>query len=222
MAPFVVGKTVFVGNSGGEMGVRGWLAALDVDTGKELWRAYSTGTDEEVKHRAGLQAVLRLDEGQGPGRHHLAGRACAGRAPARCGAGSRYDPAAQPDLLRHQQSRARACRRSGPATTCGPAPCSRATPTPAWRKWAYQFTPHDQWDYDGVNENVLIDIPWQGKPRKVLVHFDRNGFALHDRPRRPARCWSAQPFAYQNWANGHRPEDGQPIVNPAMAAEGRT
>ena len=44
-------------------------------------------------------------------------------------------------------------------------------------KWAYQFTPHDEWDYDGVNENVLIEIPWKGARRKVMVHFNRNGFA---------------------------------------------
>ena len=56
MAPFVVGDKVFVGNSGGELGVWGWLAALDVGTGKELWRAYSTGPDEEVQDRPRLQA----------------------------------------------------------------------------------------------------------------------------------------------------------------------
>lgn len=44
-------------------------------------------------------------------------------------------------------------------------------------KWAYSFTPHDQWDYDGINENVLVDLPIKGQNRKVLVHFDRNAYA---------------------------------------------
>ena len=42
--------------------------------------------------------------------------------------------------------------------------------------FAYQMTPFDQWDYDGVNENILVDLEVEGKPRKVLVHFDCNGF----------------------------------------------
>jgi alcohol dehydrogenase (cytochrome c) len=44
-------------------------------------------------------------------------------------------------------------------------------------KWVYQMTPHDEWDYDGVNEGILADMPINGQERKVLVHFDRNGFA---------------------------------------------
>ncbi len=44
-------------------------------------------------------------------------------------------------------------------------------------KWAYQMTPHDAWDYDGINESVLINLGTDGGTRKVLVHFDRNGFA---------------------------------------------
>src|SRR5690606_26423697 len=45
-------------------------------------------------------------------------------------------------------------------------------------KWLYQMTPHDEWDYDGVNENILVDaMEINGQPRDVLVHFDRNGFA---------------------------------------------
>jgi len=43
-------------------------------------------------------------------------------------------------------------------------------------RWVYQMTPHDEWDYDGVNENILADIEIGGQMRKVLVHFDRNGF----------------------------------------------
>ncbi len=82
-------------------------------------------------------------------------------------------------------------------------------------KWAYQFTPHDQWDYDGVNENILMDITWQGKPRKVLMHFDRNAYAyLIDRT--TGEVLQAQPFAYQNWSKGIDLKTGMPIVNPAM------
>jgi len=82
-------------------------------------------------------------------------------------------------------------------------------------KWAYQFTPHDQWDYDGVNEDMLLDITWQGKPRKVLMHFDRNAFAyLIDRT--DGEVLSAQPFAYQNWSYGIDLKTGMPKVVPEM------
>ena len=43
-------------------------------------------------------------------------------------------------------------------------------------KWAYQMTPHDEWDYDGINESILVDLEINGEMRKVMVHFDRNGF----------------------------------------------
>ena len=183
MAPFVVGNKVYVGNSGGEMGVSGWLAALDVETGKELWRAYSTGPDDQVKIGAGLQALLRLDEGQGPRRQHLAGRHVEARAPARSGAGSPTTRTLNLDLLRHQQPGPARAGAAARATTSGPARCSRATPTPAWRKWAYQFTPHDQWDYDGVNENMLIDIPWSAADAQGAGALRPQRLRLHDRPR---------------------------------------
>ena len=73
---------------GGEMGVNGWLAALDVKTGKELWRAYAVGPDSDVLIGAGLQAVLSVAERQGPGRHDLAGEHVEARRAARPGAGS--------------------------------------------------------------------------------------------------------------------------------------
>jgi alcohol dehydrogenase (cytochrome c) len=82
-------------------------------------------------------------------------------------------------------------------------------------KWAFQFTPHDQWDYDGVNENVLIDIPWQGKTRKAMVQFNRNGFA-YTIDRQTGEVLVAQPFGHLNWATGIDLKTGQPIVNPAM------
>ena len=64
MAPLVVTDKVIVGNSGGEMGVHGWVAALDLKTGKELWRAYSTGPDSLVKIGPGFKAFYAKDRGK--------------------------------------------------------------------------------------------------------------------------------------------------------------
>jgi lanthanide-dependent methanol dehydrogenase len=213
MAPLVVGKKVFVGNSGGEMGVWGWIAALDVDTGKELWRAYSTGTDKEVRIGADFKPFYSWMQGKDLGVKTW---------PANMfhqGAGSvwawiSYDP--QTNLIYYGTSN------PGPRVPAQRPGYNLWTSTIFARdadtgmaKWAYQFTPHDEWDYDGVNENILLDITWQGKPRKALMHFDRNAFAyLIDRTN--GEVLQATPFAYQNWSKGIDLKTGMPIVNPAM------
>jgi len=81
-------------------------------------------------------------------------------------------------------------------------------------KWAYQFTPHDEWDYDGINENVLIDIPWKGARRKVLVHFNRNGFA-YTIDRTNGEVLVAEQFGHQNWASKIDLTTGKPVVDDA-------
>ena len=93
--------------------------------------------------------------------------------------------------------------------------------TTGMAKWAYQFTPHDQWDYDGVNENVLLDMPIDGKTRKVLVHFDRNAFA-YTIDRTTGEVLVAEPFAYQNWSTGIDLKTGMPIVNRPRCSRNRT
>jgi lanthanide-dependent methanol dehydrogenase len=213
MAPLVVGKKVFVGNSGGELGVWGWIAALDVDTGKELWRAHSTGTDKDVLIGPDFKPFYSWMIGKDLGVKTW---------PANMfhqGAGSvwawiSYDP--QLNLIYYGTSN------PGPRVPAQRPGYNLWTSTIFARdadtgmaKWAYQFTPHDQWDYDGVNENILLDITWQGKPRKALMHFDRNAFAyLMDRT--TGEVLQATPFAYQNWSKGIDLKTGMPIVNPEM------
>ena len=80
-------------------------------------------------------------------------------------------------------------------------------------KWAYQKTPHDAWDYDGINENVLIDLKIKGTTRKVLVNFDRNGFA-YTLDRETGELLMAEPFVYVNWATGIDLSTGRPIEVP--------
>ena len=75
MAPIVVKGKVLVGNSGGEFGVRGWLAGLDADTGKIVWRAYATGPDKDVLIGPNFKPFYAVGSRQGSGRQDLAGRA---------------------------------------------------------------------------------------------------------------------------------------------------
>src|SRR5581483_11700870 len=81
-------------------------------------------------------------------------------------------------------------------------------------RWAYQFTPHDEWDYDGINENMLLDATIEGKPRKVVVHFDRNAFA-YTIDRATGEVLVAQPFQDENWATHVDLKTGRPDRVPA-------
>ena len=79
-------------------------------------------------------------------------------------------------------------------------------------KWAYQMTPHDEWDYDGVNENVLVDLTIGGKPVKALAHFDRNGFG-YTIDRTNGKVLVAEPFGQVNWASKIDLTTGVPVRN---------
>ncbi len=81
--------------------------------------------------------------------------------------------------------------------------------------WAYQFTPHDQWDYDGVNEMMLLDLPINGKMRKTIVHFDRNTYA-YVLDRGTGEVLRADTFGPQTWSSGFDFKTGRPIVVPAQ------
>ena len=213
MAPFAVGDKVYVGNSGGELGVWGYLAALDVKTGKELWRARSTGSDADVRIGKDFKPFYSWMVGKDLG---------ATSWPAgmwKTGAGSpwawvSYDP--DTNLIYYGTSNpGPRVPSQRPGYNLWTSAVFARDATTGMAKWAYQFTPHDQWDYDGVNENVLLDLTFKGQPRKVLVHFDRNAFA-YTIDRGTGEVLVAEPFAYQNWSSGIDLKSGMPKVVPAM------
>src|SRR3546814_18869567 len=86
-------------------------------------------------------------------------------------------------------------------------------PDDGMAKWVYQMTPHDQWDYDGVNENILVDsVEVDGEARDVLVHFDRNGFA-YTIDRETGELLVAEKYdPAVNWATHIDMDTGQPQV----------
>ena len=77
-------------------------------------------------------------------------------------------------------------------------------------KWAYQMTPWDAWDFDGINEHLLTDLTIGGKKVKALIHFDRNGFG-YTLDRTNGTLLVAEPFVYVNWATGIDKKTGRPI-----------
>jgi alcohol dehydrogenase (cytochrome c) len=213
MAPFVVHDKVYVGNSGGEMGVAGWLAALDVKSGKELWRAYSVGPDDKVRIGADFKPPYDWLKGKDLGVTTWP------KDMWKTGGGAvwawiSYDP--DTNLIYYGTSNPgpRVPEQRPGLNLWTSAVFARDADT-GMAKWAYQFTPHDQWDYDGVNENVLLDLPFDGKQRKVLVHLDRNGFG-YTIDRLTGEVLVAQPFGHQNWSSGIDLKSGKPQVIAAM------
>lgn len=193
MAPLVVKEKVIVGNSGGEFGVRGWIAALDAATGKIVWRAYSTGPDREVLLGSRFKPFYPADRGADLGVKSWPGDAW------RTGGGTvwgfvSYDPGL--DLIYHGTANPGPWNSDvRPGDNKWTSAVFARDPDDGQGVWAYQWNPHDLYDHDGINENVLLDLSWQGAPRKVLVHADRNGYVyLLDRT--TGEVLSANPFHF--------------------------
>ena len=170
-----VGDKVLVGISGGEFGVRGHVTAYNMSDGSRVWRAYSTGPDEDLLVDPESTTVLGEPIGENSSLDSWEGDQW------KIGGGTTwgwyaYDP--EENLVYYG---------TGNPSTWNPSQrpgdnkwsmtiMARDVDT-GMAKWFYQMTPHDQWDYDGVNEMILTEQEIDGEERKLLTHFDRNGIA---------------------------------------------
>jgi PQQ-dependent dehydrogenase (methanol/ethanol family) len=210
-AAFVVGNKVYVGNSGGEMGSTGWLAALDIRDGHIIWKAQSNGPDRGALIGPDFKPFYSWMVGKDLGETSWPKDMWKQGASSPWGWVS-YDPDLNTIYYGTSNPGPRVPSQRPGLNLWSSAVFARDADT-GMAKWAYQFTPHDEWDYDGINENVLIEIPWKGARRKVLVHFDRNGFA-YTIDRVNGEVLVAEPFGYENWAKKIDLATGMPVVNP--------
>jgi PQQ-dependent dehydrogenase (methanol/ethanol family) len=213
-APLVVKDKVYIGVSGGEFGVRGYLSAYNIKDGKLAWRGYSMGPDSDTIIDPEKTTALGKPVGKDSGTNTWQGDQW------KIGGGATwgwisYDP--ELDLVYYG---------SGNPSTWNPQqrPGDNRWSMTIWArnpdtgtaKWVYQMTPHDEWDYDGINEMILGDVEIDGKPRKTLMHFDRNGFG-YTLDRATGELLVAQKYdPAVNWATGvnmdkSSPEYGRPI-----------
>jgi lanthanide-dependent methanol dehydrogenase len=173
-APMVVKDKVYVGVSGGEFGVRSWLAAYSVKDGKEVWRAYSEGPDKEILVDPQKTTALGKPIGADSSLKSWQGDQW------KIGGGGTwgwysYDP--QLDLIYYGTGNPSTWNpKQRPGDNKYSMTIFARNPDTGEAKWLYQMTPHDEWDYDGVNEMILADQEIGGTMRHLLVHFDRNGF----------------------------------------------
>jgi alcohol dehydrogenase (cytochrome c) len=201
-APLVIKDKVIVGTAGGEYGIRGFLAAYDVKTGKEAWRFYTIPGKGE------------------PGNDTWKGDSWQHGGASIWMTGS-YDPALNltywgignpgPDWNGDQ--------RDGDNLY---SDCVVALDADTGKlKWYFQFTPHDTLDYDAVQVPVLADMEWQGQPRKVMLWANRNGF-YYVLDRATGQFLTGKPFSTVNWAKG-LDEAGRPMrvsgIEPTAAGQ---
>ncbi|HYD53528.1 MAG TPA: methanol/ethanol family PQQ-dependent dehydrogenase, partial [Gemmatimonadaceae bacterium] len=211
MAPIVVKGKVLVGNSGGEMGVRGWLTALDAASGRIAWRAYSTGPDAEVLIGAGFRPFYEADRTPNLGTSTWTGDQW------RVGGGTvwgwiSYDP--ELDLVYYGTGNPGVWNPAlRPGDNKWASSIFARDPDDGQARWAYQWTPHDEHDFDGVNEQILVDLPIGGRARKVLVRPERNGF-IYVMDRTTGEVLSADPYGKVTWATHIDLRTGRPVLDP--------
>jgi PQQ-dependent dehydrogenase (methanol/ethanol family) len=230
MAPLVVKGNVLVGNSGGEFGARGRLTSLDAATGKQRWRAYSTGPDTDVLIGADYQPFYAMDRGKDLGVSTWPAGAW------QQGGGSvwgwlSYDP--ELDLIFYGTANPSpwndSVRAGDNKFTAG---IFARNPQDGRARWFYQLDPHDLFDHDAVNELVLIDLQVNGQVRKVLVRPDRNGL-MYVIDRKTGEVLSADAFTLVNsnhgvdlktgrlqYAEDKKPANGKVVRNICPAAPG--
>ena len=220
-APHIFKDKVITGISGGEFGVRGRLAAFDINTGKEVWKAYSTGPDDEMLMDP-AKTMTWTDGKMAPVGKDSSLKSWKGDQ-WKLGGGTTwgwysYDPAL--NLVYYG---------SGNPSTWNP---SQRPGDNKWSmtifardldtgkaKWVFQMTPHDEWDYDGVNEMILANIKVKGQDRKTLVHMDRNGFA-YTMDRSTGELLVAQKYdPTVNWATGVDMKTGRPILDAKYSTD---
>ncbi len=225
--PTLIAEDLVVAGFGGdEFAARGRLTAYDIETGKVVWNCHATGSDKDVcltpetnkanPHfgTAGTDIGITSYPETNGGEWKIGGGAY--------WAWGSYDP----ELKMIFWSTGNPGHWS-PSYRCGDKTheeCNTGKWDNKWsmttfaRKvdtgevvWAYQMTPFDQWDYDGVNENILVDdLDVDGKKYKALVHFDRNGHAyVHDRTN--GSLLRAHPFVTVDWAEKIDLKTGRPI-----------
>lgn len=220
-AALIVKNHVFVGDAGGELGVRGKLTALDLSSGKIAWVGYNSGPDSEVLIGPDFKPFYKKDQGTDlgksswpPDQWKLGGGTVWGWVT--------YDPELNlvfygtgnpgvwnPDLR--------------PGDNKWSCSIIARDPDTGHVKWAFQITPHDEEDYDEIMENIAVDMDWKGQPRKLLLHPSRNGFMLV-LDRQTGELLSADVFEKStNWATGYDLKTGEPQKVPEkMTHQGHT
>ncbi len=213
-APHVFKDKVITGISGGEWGVRGFIAAYDLNSGKQVWKGYSVGPDAEMLidpaktttwtdgavKPVGADSSLKTWKGD---QWKIGGGTTWGWYSYDKALNSLYYGTGNPSTWNPSQR-----------------PGDNKWSMTIWSRdvdtgkvhWVYQMTPFDEWDFDGINEMILADINVKGKATKALVHFDRNGFGYTLDRTNGALLVAEKYDPAVNWATHVDMKSGRPQV----------
>ena len=210
-APRIVKGKVLIGAAGSEYFTRGYLAAFDTETGKEVWRFYTVPGDPsqpfEGKH---LEAAAKTWSGE----YWKFG-----------GGGTvwdsiTYDP--ETDLVYFGTANAEpwnpGIRNSAAGDNLYTASIVAIRPDTGEYVWHYQETPEDRWDFDSDQQIIAANLKIAGQERRVVMHAPKNGF-FYVLDARTGKFISGTAFATVNWATGLDPASGRPLVNPEARYE---
>jgi alcohol dehydrogenase (cytochrome c) len=196
-APLVVGDLVVSGVSGGDEGIRGFVAAFDRTSGKEVWRfwtvpkpgepAAETWRGKDIAHGCAATWLTGTYDTELDTLYWPTGNPCPD-----------YDGRERVGDNLYSDSILALDPKSGRL------------------KWHFQYTPHDLWDWDAQQPPVLVDADWEGRPRRLLLHANRNGF-FYVLDRTNGSLLLAKPFVKRlTWASGID-GSGRPVLNPNQA-----
>ncbi|SHI71035.1 PQQ-dependent dehydrogenase, methanol/ethanol family [Roseomonas rosea] len=211
-APLVVGDRLFLGNAGDDFGVRGWIGAWEAPTGRPLWRRYTTGPDSDVGIGPDFRPHHHADQGRDLGQASWPPSAW------RQGGGGvtgpiLWDPTL--GLLFHGTGHAapwNPARR--PGDNKWTAGLFARDPETGMARWFDSISPHDPHALGSATANALVELSWQGRPRRLLIHPDPNGRVYLLDPA-SGEMLSAEPFAPVNSTTGVDLANGRPQWNGA-------
>jgi PQQ-dependent dehydrogenase (methanol/ethanol family) len=217
--PLVLKDKVITGISGAEFGVRGYISAYNLKDGKLAWRAYSVGPDASLLFDpaktidaatgkpVGKDSSLKTWEGD---QWKIGGGTTWGW--------YTWDP--KLDLLYYGTANPSTWNpNQRPGDNKWSMTIMARDPDTGMAKWVYQMTPHDEWDYDGINEKILADLKIGGKTVPAVVHFDRNGFG-YTHNRETGELLVAEKYdPAVNWSTGVDMETGRPTVVKKYSTE---
>ena len=192
VAPLIVNGAVIAGVAGGDHGIRGFVAAFKPDTGALVWRRWTV----PARGEPGIETWQGKEPVGGGGSTWLTGS---------------YDPSSDTLYWPTGNPWPDSDDRDRPGDNLYTNCVLALNPKTGEIKWHYQFTPHDLKDRDATEPNVLVDAVYQGKPSKLLLHADRNGF-FYVLDRTDGKVLLAKPFLRRvDWAKSIGP-DGRPVV----------
>ena len=192
-APLVVKNLAITGVAGAEYGIRGWIAATDLNTHKEVWRTYTVPAAGE------------------PGSETWKNKGTAANGGGSTWVTGSYDPQSNTLIWGVGNPGPDWDNEHRPGDNLYTDSTLGMDLETGKIKWYYQHTPNDPYDYDSVSENVLVDAPVNGKPRKLAIEADRNGMGYAIDRTNGEFVWGTPFVKRSTWTAGLNPETGKPV-----------